>query len=103
MKLGHLSTDRTEPAISFQVKGADFVGSLYWKVKQNKDKSISLTIFMSSAVHLQKQPPELFCKKSVLKNFANFVGKHLCWSLFLRKLHTFRPATLLERVKLEHF
>ena len=25
----------------------------------------------------QKQPPEVFCKKRVLKNFANFPGKHL--------------------------
>ena len=25
-------------------------------------------------------------RKSVLKNFANFAGKHLCWSLFLIKL-----------------
>ena len=24
-------------------------------------------------------------KKGVLKNFANFTGKHLCWSLFLKK------------------
>ena len=34
----------------------------------------------------QNQPPEVFCKKGVLKNFANFTGKHLCWSLFLIKL-----------------
>ena len=26
-------------------------------------------------------------KKAVLKNFANFTGKHLFWSLFLIKLH----------------
>ena len=26
----------------------------------------------------QKQPPEVFCKKSVLTNFAKFTGKHLC-------------------------
>ena len=32
---------------------------------------------------VQKQSPELFCKKSVLKKFENFTGKHLCWSLFL--------------------
>ena len=31
-------------------------------------------------------------KKAVLKNFAIFTGKHLCWSLFL-----VRPATLLKR------
>ena len=29
---------------------------------------------------MQKQPPEVFCKKGVLKNFANFTEKHLCWS-----------------------
>ena len=31
------------------------------------------------------------------KNFANFTGKHLCWSLFFTKLQVFRPATLLKR------
>ena len=37
---------------------------------------------------IQKQPPEVFCKKAVLKNFAIFIGrtgKHLYWSLFLIK------------------
>ena len=29
----------------------------------------------------QKQPSEMFCKKGVLKNFLNFTGKHLFWSL----------------------
>ena len=33
----------------------------------------------------QNQPPEVFCKKGVLKNFAIFTGKDLCWSLFLIK------------------
>ena len=36
-------------------------------------------------------------KKGVLKNFAVFTGKHLCWSLFLKKLQAWRPATLLKR------
>ena len=39
----------------------------------------------------------MFCKKGVFKNFANFTGKHLCWSLFLEKLQVFRSAILLER------
>ena len=39
----------------------------------------------------------MFCKKGVLKNLANFTGKHLCWSLFLIKLQVFRPATLSKR------
>ena len=43
---------------------------------------------------LQKQPPEVFHKKAVLKNFALFIRKHLCRSLFLIKLQAFRLATL---------
>ena len=27
---------------------------------------------------IPKQPPEVFCEKSVLRNFAKFTGKHLC-------------------------
>ena len=40
---------------------------------------------------INKQPPEVF-----LKCFANFTGKHLCWSLSFTKLQAFRTATLLE-------
>ena len=29
---------------------------------------------------------EVFCEKGVLKDFVHFIGKHLCWSLFLIKL-----------------
>ena len=39
----------------------------------------------------------MFCKKLVLKNFANFTGKHLSWIIFLIKLQAFRLATLLKR------
>ena len=31
---------------------------------------------------IQKQPPEVFCKKVVLRNFTKFTGKHMCQSLF---------------------
>ena len=34
---------------------------------------------------IQKQPPEVFCKKGVLRNLAKFTGKHLCQSLFFNK------------------
>ena len=50
-----------------------------------------------SLTPLQKQPPEVFLKKVAFKNFAMFRVKHLCWSLFLIKLPTFRPTTLLKR------
>ena len=33
----------------------------------------------------QKQPPEVFCKKGVLRNSAKFIWKHLCQSLFFNK------------------
>ena len=33
----------------------------------------------------KKQPPLVFCKKGILRNFANFTGKHLCQNLFLSK------------------
>ena len=38
----------------------------------------------------QKQPPEMFCKKGALKNFAKFTGKYLCQSLFFIKLQALR-------------
>ena len=45
----------------------------------------------------QQHPSEVFCKKSALKNFANFTGKHLCWGFFLIKLQAFRPGIFLKR------
>ena len=41
----------------------------------------------------------MFFKIDALKNFANFTGKHLCWSLFLIKLQPLWPVknTLLYR------
>ena len=40
---------------------------------------------------------EMFFKIDILKNFAIITGKHLCWSPFLIKLHTWRSAALLNR------
>ena len=51
---------------------------------------------ISCQVQCTKQPPEVFYKKTVLKNFAIFTGKHLCWSLFLNKV------TGLQVVSLQH-
>ena len=41
--------------------------------------------------------PEVFYKKGVLKNFAKFIGKHLCQSLFFNKVAGLGPATLLKK------
>ena len=52
---------------------------------------LHLQFWQSRRSRIHKQPPEVF-----LKFFANFTGKHLCWSLFFTKLQAFRPATLLK-------
>ena len=39
----------------------------------------------------------MFCKKGIRKYFANFTGKHRCWSLFVVKLQAFR-TTMLKNV-----
>ena len=39
---------------------------------------------------------QIFIKISVFKNFAIFTGKHLCQSLFLRKLQDLKPTSLLK-------
>ena len=41
--------------------------------------------FFALTCGLKKQPPELFCKKGVLRNFVKFTGKHLRQRLFLIK------------------
>ena len=45
----------------------------------------------------RSSPSRMFFKIGVLKNFPIFIGKHLCCSLFLNKLQTFRPVTFLRR------
>ena len=52
---------------------------------------------MSIIVIPRSSPPEVFCKKGVLKNFVKFTGKHLCQSLFLNKVAGLSPATLLKK------
>ena len=37
-------------------------------------------------IYDQKEPPEVFYKKLVLKNFAKFTEKHLGWNLFFNKV-----------------
>ena len=36
--------------------------------------------------------PEVFRKKSVLRNFTKFTGKYLCQSLFFNKVAGLRPV-----------
>ena len=45
----------------------------------------TLTAFRSSC-------PEVFCKKGVLRNFAKFTGKHLCYILIFNKVAGLKMA-----------
>ena len=40
---------------------------------------------------------KVVCEKNVLRNFAEFKGKHLCQSLFFNKVASLRPPTLLKK------
>ena len=39
----------------------------------------------------------MFCQKPVLKYFAKFTGRYLCWSFFFKKVAGLTPATFLKR------
>ena len=37
------------------------------------------------STELEKQPPEVFCSKGILRNFRKFTGRLLCQRLFIKK------------------
>ena len=39
-----------------------------------------------SQMFFRSSRPEVFCKKDVLRDFANLTGKHMCQSLFINKV-----------------
>ena len=45
--------------------------------------------------------PDVFCKKGVLRNFAKFIGKHLCRSLYFNKVAD--PTLLKQRLWHRYF
>ena len=45
----------------------------------------------------------MFFKIGILKNFAIFTGKNLCWSIFLIKLQVSNPETLLKKAPMQLF
>ena len=80
--------------------------SIIFEWMQHRTIDNTLTFIHSLLIHLifstliiMTQPPEQNSRGAaggVLKNFANFTGKHLCWSLFFTKLQAFRQAMLLK-------
>ena len=52
---------------------------------------------MCISKEVQKQPPEMICKKGVLENFSKFTRKNLCQSLFFFQVVGLRPTTLFKK------
>ena len=67
-----------------------------WFIIQQYVRKKLLEKSSNSCIH-QKQPPEVFYKKGVLRNFVKFTGKHLCQSLFFNKVGGLRPAALSKK------
>ena len=74
---------------SRQQKSAKIFFSWIWYLLSNSFKNASKTSEAATGTP--------FFKKSVRRNFANFTGKRLCWSLFLIESQALRPAALLKR------
>ena len=54
--------------------------------RKNRNVNSNNHLIEISVAGLSKQPPEVFCKKGVLRNFSKFTGKHLYQSLFFNKV-----------------
>ena len=63
--------------------------------------STQIACYVMFVQYVQKEPLEVFFKKDVLKNFANFTGKHPCWSLFFNKVTGLRASSFI-RKRLQH-
>ena len=59
-------------------------------------------VFISCFIYSQKQPPEMFYKKGVLKNFAKFTGKHMRWSLYFNKVAASLRSTTSSQKRPQH-
>ena len=68
--------------------------SLSWERRCSWCLQLVIFIFL---LLFRSSRPKVFCKRGVLKNFANFTGRHLCQNLFLNKIAGLRPATLLKK------
>ena len=84
----------TQMQITFSIK----VHVLFFKKIQN---NISNAIFRgdyekTDALNFEKQPPDLFLEKGVLKIWSKFTGKHRCQSVISMKLHGCSPVDLLQ-------
>ena len=84
----HCSAIIKQPCLSKKTNGKErekcyykLFSKYFGKINRNVENMTSEEI-----VFLQKQPPEVFCKKGIFRKFAKFTGKHLCQTHFLNKV-----------------
>ena len=65
---------------------AFFDSQFKYRKKIESSKEIPKIIYYDKEPSFQKQPPEVFFKKGVLRIFTKFIGKHLCQRLFFNKV-----------------
>ena len=65
-------------------------------LKYSQSSQENTCVRVSFLITLRSSRSQIFFKMFALKNFSNFMGKHLCGSLFSIKLQA-RPGTLLKR------
>ena len=69
-----------------------------FKYLENKTFFLQIKKIIHSGLSYDRSSrSQMFFKIDVFKNFAIFTGKQLCSSLFLVKLKSFSPATLLKK------
>ena len=79
----------TMPCVYWAIiyQSSHFIASLH----QSSLPGVNLLFF-------KKQQPEMLYKKGVLKDFANFTRKQLCWSLFLLRQEISTLAIILKEI-----
>ena len=63
-----------------------FDSQFKYRKKIESSKEIPKIIYYDKESSFQKQPPEVFYKKGVLRIFTKFIGKHLCQRLFFKRV-----------------
>ena len=58
-------------------------------------------ISLTFAILFRSSRSQMFFKLGVLKNFAIFSGKHLCWNPFFNEVAGLKPETSLKK-KFQH-
>ena len=65
--------------------------------KMSSSIPMLLAMLLAHVGNRSNRRSQMFSKTGVLKNFAIFTGKNLCWSLLLIKFQDWRPAFLFKK------